>query len=67
MIKLQSTIIYNPGTLVRIKSTNKYGIIISIHEKGFISNTYNILPLNTSKWKVVKWIQVYIIKKLIND
>lgn len=61
MIKLQSKYSHKPGTLVRIHKTNSYGLVISKTEVG----DYNILPLNTSKWKIVKWIQVYIIKKIL--
>lgn len=66
MIKLKSTIIYNPGALVRIRNTNKYGLIISLHEECRFSYTYNILPLNTSIWRIVRLVQLTLIKKLLN-
>jgi hypothetical protein len=62
MIKLQSKYHHKPGTLVRIHKTNSYGLVISKTEVG----DYNILPLKTSKFGIIKSIQIYFIKQLIN-
>jgi hypothetical protein len=67
MLKLMSTIKYNPGSFVRIKKSNNFGIVLSLHEEGQFSYTYNILPLTTSKWKVIRGIQIFIIKKVLNQ
>jgi hypothetical protein len=63
MIKLQSKYNHKPGTLVRIHKTNSYGLVISKTEAG----DYNILPLKTSKWNLVRVIQIWLIKKLLNQ
>lgn len=67
MLKLQSTIIYQPGALVRIKKTNSYGIVMSLFEEKFHSYTYNILPLNLSKWWIIRSIQLCLIKQFLNN
>jgi hypothetical protein len=62
MIKLQSKYNHKPGTLVRIHNTNSYGLVISKTEAG----DYNILPLKTSKFGIIRRIQICFIKQLIN-
>ena len=65
MIKLQSTIIYQPGTIARIKKTNKFGLVMSLFAETRVTYVYNILPLNTSKWKFIRIIQLCFIKGLL--
>lgn len=65
MIKYSSKYFHKDGTLVKIKTTGKYAIILSLDKKGGISYTYNCLVLNTSKWKIILIIQLYFIKRLL--
>ena len=65
MIKYSSKDFHKDGTLVKIKTTGKYAIILSLDKKGGISYTYNCLVLNVSKWHLVKKAQLLFIKFIL--
>ena len=62
MIRLMSKYDLKPGAYVKSEQNGIYGIVISLHEEGLLSYTYNVRTLNISKYWVFRKIQLWILK-----
>lgn len=61
--QIVSTLIHQPGDFVKYKASKAYFVIISIHEYGMLSVTYNAKRLKTFKYWPIKQLQLWAIKK----
>jgi replicative DNA helicase len=63
IITLNTRSEFIPGTLIADKHKGVYGVVLSLYEAGDPIRTYKVKSLNLSRNKLIRKLQLLIIKK----